>query len=62
MDDLNEGEERPTMNLRFIDGVLHQQWEIGRCEGSGRTSYVYARLQWRKVPSITTGHHQTEGN
>ena len=49
MSDLYEGEERPTANLRFFKGILHQQWEIGYRDYM--SSHVGMKMEWRKVPS-----------
>ena len=43
---------RPTMLLRFIDGVLHQAWEI--TDYNDKAEAIARRVEYRPVPSEVT--------
>ena len=42
--------ETPTVNLKFVDGKLHQEWEIAKY-GYGMLGDMYT--EWREVPGQT---------
>jgi hypothetical protein len=58
MADLAEGEERPTAYLRFIDGILHQKWEVGCCSEINGRFRLGTTTKWKKVDAIFTGPAQ----
>jgi hypothetical protein len=40
-----EGHWEPTVNIKFIKGVLHQMWIQNNFQG------IHLSSEWRKVPS-----------